>query len=66
MTITAWFMDDKEGDQREPHQIDGDSFVGLEELAKLGVLHWSNLTGEKCPVLEKVMIKLFFFLVFVD
>lgn len=54
MTITAWYMDDKEGDQRLPHKREGDSEVSLETLAKLGVLHWTGLTGADDPRLAQI------------
>mmetsp|Transcript_46510 Transcript_46510/g.92141 ORF Transcript_46510/g.92141 Transcript_46510/m.92141 type:complete len:180 (+) Transcript_46510:51-590(+) len=54
MTIAAWLMDDVEGDQREPHRQPGDSAVTLDELAKLGVLHWSGITGPEDPKLEEI------------
>lgn len=34
-------MDDSEADQRLPHHLEPAQFVSLEELAKLGVLHWN-------------------------
>jgi len=38
MTITAWYMDDVEGDQRLPHKTEPLQPVSVEELAALGVL----------------------------
>lgn len=43
MTITAWYMDDIESDQRLPHQKT--IIPDLDVIAKLGVLHWSGITG---------------------
>lgn len=43
MTITAWYMDDIESDQRLPHQKT--IIPDLDIIAKLGVLHWSGITG---------------------
>lgn len=54
MTITAWYMDDKEDDQRLAHKRDGDSEVTLDVLAKLGVLHWSGLTGPEDEQLAQI------------
>ena len=38
MTITAWFMDNADGDQRLPHKSVPVQFVDTEFLAQLGVL----------------------------
>ena len=54
MTITAWYMDSEEGDQRLPHKRAEDADVSLEVLEKLGVLHWSGLTGEDDPRLAQI------------
>lgn len=55
MTITAWYMDDDAAvDQREPHKLDGAPEVTLEMIAKLGVLHWSGLTGMDDPKLAQI------------
>lgn len=54
MAITAWLMDNEEGDQRLPHRLEGDSDVSLDTLAKLGVLHWSGITGPDDPVLSEI------------
>ena len=43
MTITAWYMDDDETDQRLPHHKE--MIPDLDVIAKLGVLHWSGITG---------------------
>lgn len=44
MTITAWYMDDSEEDQRLPHRLSDDN-VPLEVLDDLGILSWTGLTG---------------------
>ena len=44
MAITAWYMDDDETDQRLPHQKT--IIPDLDVIAKLGVLHWSGITGQ--------------------
>jgi len=55
MTITAWYMDSKEGDQRLAHRRSGDDAdVSLDTLAKLGVLHWSGITGAEDPKLDAI------------
>ena len=39
----AWYMDNIDADQREPHRLEGydvDVNVSLNQLAKLGVLYW--------------------------
>ena len=55
MTITAWYMDeDVEGDQRLTHKQEPNSEVSLEEIARLGVLHWSGLTGPEDPLLATI------------
>ncbi len=47
-------MDDSDADQREPHQKSPNEAVSLDEIAALGVLHWSGLTGEDDPKLEEI------------
>jgi len=55
MTISAWYMDsDDSVDQREPRQRSPEAPVGLDKIAALGVLHWSGITGEDDPLLEKI------------
>jgi hypothetical protein len=44
MTITAWYMDAEEDDQRLPHRL-SDENVPLEKLTELGILSWTGLTG---------------------
>jgi 1,2-dihydroxy-3-keto-5-methylthiopentene dioxygenase len=46
MTIEAWYMDESDADQREPHKRSPNVPVTLEALAELGVLHWT-LSGEE-------------------
>eukprot|EP00600_Ochromonadales_sp_CCMP1393_P006508 CAMPEP_0174975918 /NCGR_PEP_ID=MMETSP0004_2-20121128/12719_1 /TAXON_ID=420556 /ORGANISM="Ochromonas sp., Strain CCMP1393" /LENGTH=178 /DNA_ID=CAMNT_0016226841 /DNA_START=54 /DNA_END=590 /DNA_ORIENTATION=- len=53
MTITAWYMDNEEGDQRLPHKADGGD-VSLDLIAKLGVIHWSGLSGVDDPKLALI------------
>ena len=55
MTISAWFMDNEEGDQRLPHRLPGDSSVSMDHLAKLGVLHWSGISCAEDPRLAEIM-----------
>jgi 1,2-dihydroxy-3-keto-5-methylthiopentene dioxygenase len=55
MTITAWYMDSNDSDdQRLPRKREGDSAVTLDHLAKLGVLHWSNIQGTNDPKLDQI------------
>ena len=55
MTITAWYMDSEEGDQRLTHRRAGDDAeVSLDTLAKLGVLHWSGISGAEDPKLDAI------------
>lgn len=55
MTIRAWYMDNDEvTDQRAPHRIDDHHDVEVELLARLGVLHWSGITGPEDPKLQKI------------
>eukprot|EP00605_Chrysophyceae_sp_TOSAG23-4_P001155 GSChrysophyteH1.ASY1.ANO1.1262.1 assembled CDS len=44
MTITAWMMDESDADQREPHRQEPNVEVSLDQIAALGVLHWSGLS----------------------
>jgi len=46
--------DDEAVDQREPRQRNPEQPVSLEKIASLGVLHWSGITGEDDPELEKI------------
>ncbi|KAL2918445.1 1,2-dihydroxy-3-keto-5-methylthiopentene dioxygenase [Polyrhizophydium stewartii] len=39
--VTAWFYADSDADPREPHQYEPNREVSLDELARLGVLHWT-------------------------
>lgn len=54
MTITAWYMDESDADQREPHQQSPSVEVSLDTIAALGVLHWTGITGEEDPRLEEI------------
>lgn len=45
MTITAWYMDSSEEDQRCPHKLEGAEEIKLTDLDKYGVLSWSGLEG---------------------
>ncbi|KAG2468630.1 1,2-dihydroxy-3-keto-5-methylthiopentene dioxygenase [Polypterus senegalus] len=38
--VQAWYMDDSDDDQRNPHQLEPNQTVTLERLKKLGVLYW--------------------------
>lgn len=38
--------DDTEGDQRLPHKKHPTELIDLDVIAKLGVLHWSGITGQ--------------------
>ena len=38
--VSAWYYLDSQEDPREAHQFSPSRPVSLEELAKLGVLHW--------------------------
>ena len=53
MSMQAWYMDDIEGDQREPHKLPGGE-VSKEVLDALGVLQWSGLKGEDDPRLAEI------------
>lgn len=46
MTITAWYMDDSDEDQRSLHKIEGDCAVPIDKLSALGVLSWQGINGE--------------------
>mmetsp|Transcript_12965 Transcript_12965/g.34935 ORF Transcript_12965/g.34935 Transcript_12965/m.34935 type:complete len:199 (+) Transcript_12965:451-1047(+) len=56
--VRAWYMDGAEDvDRREPHVRDGDlerSSVSAEQLAALGVLHWSLSGAEDDADLETI------------
>ena len=55
MTISAWYMDSNESDQRLPHQQQPPKPVSVDLLSSLGVLHWSGITGgEEDPTLAKI------------
>ena len=45
MTITAWYMDASEEDQRSPHKLEGAEEIKLSDLDKYGVLSWSGIQG---------------------
>ncbi len=38
--VNAWYMDDKDGDQRLPHKKLPNEDVSLIQLEKLGILAW--------------------------
>ncbi|ESN90031.1 hypothetical protein HELRODRAFT_182937 [Helobdella robusta] len=38
--VQAWYHDNKEGDQKKPHQPDRPEFVTLEKLLTFGVHYW--------------------------
>lgn len=52
MTISAWYMDNVEGDQRLPHKTD--ETVSLDQLAALGVISYEGLTGADDPKLDQL------------
>ena len=45
MTISAWYMDSVDGDQRDPHKDSDQREVTKKDLDALGVLSWEGLTG---------------------
>ncbi|KAJ3330814.1 1,2-dihydroxy-3-keto-5-methylthiopentene dioxygenase [Blyttiomyces sp. JEL0837] len=53
MTISAWYFNETDEDQRELHQFSPNQPVTLEQLAELGVLHW-HIDVEEEKYLEKV------------
>ena len=54
MTISAWYMDSSDADQRELHQQDPNVPCSLDKIASLGVLHWSGLSGPEDPLLAQI------------
>jgi 1,2-dihydroxy-3-keto-5-methylthiopentene dioxygenase len=54
MTISAWFMDSTDEDQRCEHRKSPNEEVSLEKIASLGVLHWSGITGPEDPKLAEI------------
>lgn len=59
MTVTAWVLDDAkmEVDQRDPGFTEPIQHVPLEVIHKLGVIHWSNITGPEDPRLEAIKVE---------
>eukprot|EP00736_Rhodelphis_marinus_P010403 Rmarinus@m.3205 len=64
--MRAWFMDDKDDDQRLPHLRDENAYVSEEYLAKLGVLYWKVDTDngvklheneKECDLIEGSLLK---------
>lgn len=54
--IEAWYMDDTDRDQREPHRLEPNQPVSPQKLAELGVLYW-HLDADKWendPKLEAI------------
>jgi len=47
--VRAWYMDNSDVDQREPHRPADASDVTLESLAKIGVLYWKVWEGPAAP-----------------
>ena len=45
MTISAWYIDASEEDQRNPHQQSPNVEVSKADLDKYGVLSWSGING---------------------
>jgi len=61
MTITAWYMDSSDADQREPHKQDPNVPCSLDKIASLGVLHWSGRCRYALPsslLLPHVLLRL--------
>jgi 1,2-dihydroxy-3-keto-5-methylthiopentene dioxygenase len=54
MTITAWYFDNIEGDQRLPHRCEPNQEVDLSVIESLGILSWQGLTGVNDPILAQV------------
>ena len=54
MTITAWYMDNSDADQRDLHQQSPNVPCSLDKIASLGVLHWSGLSGSDDPKIEEI------------
>uniref|UniRef100_A0A8C9RCS5 Acireductone dioxygenase n=1 Tax=Scleropages formosus TaxID=113540 RepID=A0A8C9RCS5_SCLFO len=56
MTISSWYMDQSEEDQRLPHKLEPNEPVSLEELQKLGVFYWKLNADiyETDPELQKI------------
>ena len=48
-------MDDKEGDQREPHRREENADVPLEKLVELGVLCLSFVTASVCRFVHALL-----------
>lgn len=54
--VQAWYLDEAPGDPRLPHRAQPSRPVSLEQLRRLGVLHW-KLDPDRCendPELEKI------------
>ncbi|XP_056446091.1 acireductone dioxygenase [Gadus chalcogrammus] len=56
MPLEAWYMDSSDEDQRLPHKLSPNQPVSLDELKKIGVLHWKLNADmyENDPELEKI------------
>ena len=54
MTITCWYMDSVDSDQREPHKDTVAREVTKKDLDALGVLSWEGLTGVDDPRLDEI------------
>ena len=54
MTITAWYMDDSDADQREPHKKSPNEPVSKPALVDLGIIFWEGITGEDDPRLDEI------------
>jgi hypothetical protein len=52
----AWYMDDLDADQRQPHKLEPNQPVSGKQLEELGVLHWvlDADNYETDPELQKI------------
>ena len=50
--MRAWYMDASTEDQRAPHEQSPPAPCSLEELAKIGVLHWT-LDAGMCVIVAR-------------
>lgn len=45
MTISAWYMDDVDSDQRLPHRAETDEVVTTDKLVSLGLISFSGINS---------------------